>query len=411
MDNLRIGNKQLIKDINRALVIDQIRRNAPISRTDISKVTNLGLSTVTNIIEELRKGEVVFEKGAADSSGGRRPILLEFNYTFGYTIGIKIEENHIILALTNLRAEILRKIMLSFEKGEEAPNVILKIIEGINELISLSNTSIDRILGIGIAVSGLVNHQKGTVIRSPLLGWENVNLREEIGNQFNIPVYIDNDVNAYTLIELWMGYGKTQDNFICISIGAGVGAGIVIDRKIYYGKLGGAGELGHTIIHLNGHLCHCGQKGCLEMYASDKFLYKEGNLLIGQFPDSVLKESNFTFDEVFQAASIYRDTLAIQLLKSIGEYLGIGLVNVINSLNPETIIFVGEGMIAKEYFLPYAMETANQNFFSKANYHTNTYVSELGNDAWVMGASLLAINHLFQAPIYKNSVSNSLNIT
>jgi len=407
MKNLRIGNKQLIKDLNRSLVIERIRNFGPISRTDISKDTKLGLSTVTNIVDDLSNNNLVFEVGEADSSGGRRPILLEFNYDYGYTIGIKIEELHIILALTNLKVDIIDKLILTFDKEESTENIIGYIIQGIYELQNKNFLLNENLLGIGIAVSGLVNSEKGMIIRSTLLGWYNVKLSEQLEKEFYVPVYIDNDVNAYTLAELWMGYGKTHDNFICISVGVGIGAGIVIDKKIYSGQFGGAGEFGHSIINVNGYQCHCGQKGCLEMYASEKFLMKEGKHLINQYTDSSLKLSNFSFEDVYLAAS-KNDSLALELFKRMGDYLGIGFINMINSLNPETIILVGEGMIGKDYFLPYAIETAKQNFFSKADFHTNFYVSELGNDAWVIGASLLAINRLFSAPIYNDKKSNYL---
>jgi len=409
MENLRIGNKQLIKDLNRALVIDRIRNYGPISRTDISKETKLGLSTVTNIVEELKNTKLIFEVGEASSSGGRRPILLEFNYQFGYAIGIKIEESHIVIALTDLRAKILDKVILSFTKGAVAEEVISLIVEGVRRILNQANISEDKLLRIGIAVSGLINGQKGIVLRSTLLGWNNVNLGEQIEKEFGIPTHIDNDVNAYTLAELSIGYGKSHGNFICISVGAGIGAGIVIDKKLYLGQFGGAGEFGHTIINVNGHQCHCGQRGCLEMYASEKFLVKEGALLSQQFKGTVLEGSDFAFDLVYEAA-LKRDALGLELLKRLGEYLGVGLINVINSLNPETIILAGEGIIAKDFFLPYVQEAAKQNFFSQAGHHTNIVISELGNDAWVTGAALIAINQLFPVPIYDDPQTKTFNL-
>jgi len=405
LENLRTGNKQLIKDLNRSLVVEKIRNEGPLSRTDISRSLELGLSTITNIVEELKNENLVFETGEADSTGGRRPILLEFNYKFGYTIGIKIEEDHIILALTDLKAYILEKVDLFFTKGEKAEIVIELILQGIKSLLRENDLLEDRLMGIGIATSGVVNSQEGTLIRSSLLGWNQVNIKKAIEKVINVPVFIDNNVNAYALAELNLGYGKIYENFICISVGAGVGAGIVIDKKLYYGQFGGAGEIGHSIIQVNGFPCNCGQKGCVEMYVSDKFFTNEGpNLLSEGFPSSLLKNSNFSPQEVYNGA-MSGDELALELLRKSGEYLGVALVNIINTFNPSIIILVGERMVVKDLFLPYTMKIAKENFFYPASFDTKVYVSDLGYDAWVIGASLLAINHLFEVPIYKNSNS------
>jgi len=145
------------------------------------------------------------------------------------------------------------------------------------------------------------------------------------------------------------------------------------------------------------------------MYASEKFLVKEGALLSQQFKGTVLEGSDFAFDLVYEAA-LKRDALGLELLKRLGEYLGVGLINVINSLNPETIILAGEGIIAKDFFLPYVQEAAKQNFFSQAGHHTNIVISELGNDAWVTGAALIAINQLFPVPIYDDPQTKTFNL-
>lgn len=404
MTKLRKGNKQLIKDINRSVVIEKIRKQGPISRIELSKITKLGLSTITKIIDELAENNLVFEVGEADSTGGRRPKLLEFNHDYGYTIGVKIMQDHVIIAVTNLKAKILHKIEKFFNKGEMASHIIIMIKEGIQSILSEMQLSQEKLLGIGIAVSGLVNRDDGSVIRSSLLGWENIRLIDKLMEEFRVPIYIDNDVNAYTYAEICMGYGKKHNNFICLSIGDGIGASIVIDREIYVGEFGGAGEFGHTIIQTNGYDCHCGQKGCFEVYASGKFLEIEGKRQLKLFPDSILKGKKLNFDSVYEAAK-KGDQLAKNLFKRLGENLGIGLINVINSFNPSTIVLIGEGMIAKDFFLESAINKANENFFSKVNYHTEIVVSELGNDAWLQGAALLAINQLFQPPIYEKTNS------
>lgn len=401
MEKLRIGNRNLIKDINRALVIEYIRVNGPISRTDVSKKVKLSLSTVTNIVEDLISNNLVYEVGTATSTGGRRPILLELNDNFGYTFGIKIEEKQVIIALTNLKATILLKKHYSFIKGS-SPDVVLDTIQhGIEEILLEFGITNEYILGIGLASSGLISGKEGKVLRSTLLNWEDVDLCEQLRERYHVPIFIDNDVNAYTLAEYWLGIGRLHGNFICLSVGAGIGTGIVINNQLYYGEHGGAGEFGHIIVNIDGYKCHCGQNGCLEMYASEPFLAIEGNYLKSQYSNTLLDE-DFSFSEVYQAAT-KRDDLAIELLRRLGKNIGVGMVSAINSFNPSMVVLVGEGMIAKDFFLPYALKLADQNFFSNANCKTEIKLSKLGDDAWVQGAALLAINQLFQVPLYEES--------
>ncbi|MFC0187213.1 ROK family protein [Fictibacillus aquaticus] len=401
MDKLRIGNRDLIKDINRALVIEYIRVNGPISRTDVSKKVKLSLSTVSNIVDDLISNNLVYEVGTTTSTGGRRPILLELNQNFGYTVGIKIEEKQVIIALTNLKSTILLKKHFAFLRGSE-PEIAMNLIHhGIKDVITEYGIANEDILGIGIASSGLVSGKDGKIVRSTLLNWENVNVCEQLKKYYQVPIFIDNDVNAYTLAEFWLGIGRTHKNFICLSVGAGIGTGIVINNQLYYGEHGGAGEFGHIIVNIDGYQCHCGQQGCLEMYASEPYLNIEGIYLKPHYPDTVL-DDDYSFPRVHDAAA-KGDELAIELLKRIGKNIGVGMVSAINSFNPSMVVLVGEGMIAKDYFLPYALKMANQNFFSNANCKTKISLSELGNDAWVQGAALLAINQLFQVPLYEQS--------
>ncbi|MFA5014171.1 MAG: ROK family protein [Actinomycetota bacterium] len=400
MRHLRIGNKKLIKDINRSIVLNQIRSKGSISRTDISKNTKLALSTITNIIDSLIREKLVFETGTESSTGGRRPISLQFNYGYAHVFGVKVEKDNIIIALTDLKADIKDKLILSYEKDKTGKSIINVIKKGINQLLIKNKKNKKIIMGIGIAISGLTNNNKGILVHSSFLGLKSINFRNELNKEFKVPIYIDNDVNAYTLAEFTMGYGKDESNFICISVGEGIGAGIVINNKVYYGQIGGAGEFGHTIISKDGYPCHCGQCGCLEMYASDKYFQLRGREISKDFKNSSLNNSKFSFDEVYEAAKDKNDPLALQLFKEKGINLGIGIVNLINILNPSRIIFMGENLKAKEFFLKYTIKTANNNFFDKADFKTKFFVSKLGDNAWEIGAALLAINRLFEVPLY-----------
>lgn len=405
---LRIGNKELIKDINRSLVINEIRMNGPISRTDISKNLNLGLSTVTNIVEELENQNLVHEVGEADSTGGRKPILLEFNYNYGYIIGIKIEENNLIFALTNLKSEIIEKRVVPFKKGTNSNTVLNMVVENIEKLITKIPYN-KNLMGIGVAVSGLVDQQKGKLIYSGMLNWSNVEIGNILENKFNVPVYIDNDVNAYTLAELWYGHGRELNNFIVVTYGSGIGSGIVINKKLYTGDFGGAGEIGHMVLVAEGRKCECGQRGCLEAYASEDFIvdYIRDNI-------KMYSESKIDLTEDLSIEKVYEyakegDMLAIDVLRLSAKYLGYGLLSVINLLNPSTIILAGEGMIAKDIILPVINDIVKNNFFKMHEKKVQIKVSELEDEGWVIGASTLAISKLFEIPLYEGQ-DNALTV-
>ncbi|KHE72597.1 ROK family transcriptional regulator [Halobacillus sp. BBL2006] len=399
---MRIGNKALIKELNRSHVVSIIRTHQPISRTQISKTLNLGLSTVTYITEELLEAGLVFEKGTAQSTGGRKATLLTFNEEYGYAFGVKIEESQVIVACTDLNAKVLRKHTFSFKKTTEPETLLHSIIQHIRQIILETNLSPNKLIGIGMASSGLINNKQGKVIRSTLLGWEQVEVRKKMRESFNAPIFIDNNVNAYTKAERQFGYGRGLSDFLCVSVGAGVGASLFSDGKVYGGHHGGAGEVGHMVIKQDGYRCHCGQKGCLEMHASERFLEQEGRQIKHLYPESPLHHTDFMFEQVTSAARS-GDALAKGLLKKLGENLGIGVLNCINLFNPSAVIFIGEGLVAKDFFMTYTLETASDNFFSKAGCDVSFQVSMLGDDAWVQGAALQAIDHWFEHPINEES--------
>lgn len=399
---MRSGNKQLIRDINKSLIINEIRLNSPVSRTKIGKRLNLGLSTVTYIVDELIKQKVVLENGEADSTGGRRPVNLEFNYDYGYTIGIKIEENCIIAALTNLSARVLIRKKVKYKKNIDSSKVIELIISQIEDLKGEISEE-KNILGIGIAVSGLVDKENGCVIYSGLLNWRNVDIKNGLEKHFNIPVFLDNDVNAYTLAELWQGYGRKVKDFIVISYGAGIGSGIVLNSRLYKGAFGGAGELGHTIVQVEGRLCECGQKGCLEAYASEKFLIDYIKENISTYKDTKIRTIDSLSIENISRYAEKGDRLAVDSLKISAKYLGYGILSIVNLLNPSTIILAGEGLRGMNIVLPVVKNIVKNNFFKSHNQKLEVLVSELGDEAWEKGAALLVISELFEMPLYREN--------
>jgi glucokinase-like ROK family protein len=407
LENIRIGNKDLIKDINKAKVIEEIRTSSPISRTDIAKKTNLGLSTITKIIAELGQQGLILEIGEGDSSGGRKPIHLEFNNNFGYVIGIKVETERVVMALRNLNVELIQALTINYPASSNWPYVIDQIKQGIRTLKMTALKHGKEILGLGLGVSGIVDIKQGILLYSRMLNWDRVPFKEILEKEFDIPVSVDNDVNTYALAELLYGAGKIYNNFICVSIGVGIGAGIILNHQLYRGEFGGAGEFGHFIVNMDGEPCYCGQRGCLENYASDKFIIHKTQELLAQSSDknSILyaKRDQLSISDIYEAAR-RGDVYAKAAYNEVGKNIGIGLANIINVFNPAAIIVTGEGIAAKEFIADGITRFAGRNYF--ASQQTCPIIfSELGKYGWEIGAATAAIIELFEAPIYQGTRS------
>jgi N-acetylglucosamine repressor len=395
---LRKGNKELIKELNRSLVIDRVRLQGNISRTDLAKETGLGLSTITNIIDELIKENLVSEVGTGDSQGGRKPVLLKFNGDFGVIVGLKIEMQEVKMCLSNLEGKILHKQQFSYSHGEA--NKLAQVIIDKLECFIECNECASKLVGIGIATPGLVDRESNEVIYSPILKVDHGDLKP-IGMYFDVPLMIDNDANVFALAEKWIGLGREYRNFIGVTVGAGVGSGIVIDNMLFRGDFGGAGELGHITIYQGDRLCYCGQRGCLELYASDSFLVNEAERMVSIGVPTLIKSYTPITPESIVMAARNGDVYAQELLVKQGENLAIGIKNLVHLFNPEAIILGGEGLREGEFLLKGIKKELEVHFFIKHPRKLQFKTSQLGEDVWLIGACALVVSHLFKVPIYK----------
>lgn len=392
MANKRPGSKALIKDINKILVLSTIREHGPVSRTDVARITKLNLSTISKICDELYRQNMLFDIGEGISSGGRRPIQMLFNNNLGYILSVKIEESHLQIALTNLKPSIIDYHEYLYDHGQDYPSVLKLIEEKIIEISDELREKDKSLLGIGIALSGIINQDRGELLSSTFLGWEKETLVEDLKKNVDAPVFIDNDVNCYALAQHWLGSGKGHSNFICLTIGEGIGGALIIRNRLYRGHRGGAGELGHMIIQTDGKPCYCGQKGCLEAYAS--------------YPAIVSRMKELT-DRSYNIAEIAKlaeegDSDARVVMRQAGKYLGSALINLTMTCNPELIIIGGEGIKELKSFLPSIQNQFDENWFTRSGLdNTPILFDEPGNRFFLLGAALLVIDHLFGAPLYE----------
>lgn len=400
MNKVVRGSFELMKQLNVSAVLKVIRDNGSLSRADVAKITGLTPASVTNITKMLIEDEYLVECKVGQSSGGRPPIMLELNPNARYVIGISIGVGMIDVVITNLSAEIILK--KSIEINEERYDydfVFKELVKLINEVIECSKIEKEKILGAGVALHGIVNARTGMSIYSPYYGWKEINIKEALENELNLGVYVDNDVRAMALGESWFGITKDISNFVTLNISNGIGAGIIINNKPYYGVDFSAGEIGHIVVEGDGDKCNCGNYGCLETVASNNNITKKAIKLIKQGTNSVLKElkadiNQLTIEDISEAAKL-EDELAIYIIKEAARYIGIAITNLINILNPTSIVVVGE--IFENTF--YAIETLNEIVKNRgmklSSENVRIIKSMLGRDAAVVGATTLVIQEIF----------------
>jgi len=394
-----IANREFIRAVNRSTVLNLIKNHGPISRTDIARLSGLSPATVTAITADLIAEGLVYEKEEGESTGGRRPILLALNHRARYVIGIKLMEHQIIAALTDLNASVLHRAAHPLEDGEDVERTVEALAETVEGLIAGAEIEREKLVGVGIGLAGVIDSARGVCRYSPILNWRNVPLRDLLEIRLGIPVYIDNDVNTLTMAEKLFGAGQGVDDFLTVTVGRGVGMGIVVNGQLYRGIRGGGGEFGHTVIDPEGPLCGCGKRGCLEAYVSDPAIVRMAREAArrGELPIAPEELS------VKKVVALAREGngVARRIFDQAGHVLGMGIANLINVFNPRLIIISGEGVRAGELLFGPMREAVRHYAFADLAEDTEILIQEWGDDAWARGAASLVLQEIFKSPIYE----------
>lgn len=404
---MRQGNKRLIRDLNVSTIINLIRRHEPISRVELAERTRLGKSTVTAIVNGLIRDGFLVEVGNADTGVGRRPVLLRLNSRARYTIGVKLAPALISTALTDLHARVVQRVEHRWNPEAGPGTVVAALANGIREVLQAERVEQASVIGIGVVLPGLVDPQTGVSLSSYFLRWRNIPLRAALEKELGLPVFIDNDANAFALAEHWYGAGKGVANMLAVTVGVGIGAGIVVDGQLYRGGRKGAGELGHMTMDPDGPQCACGNRGCLEVFAGDGAIVRLARAAATEFPGSLLLGMTsgdaelITRDVVVEAAR-QGDRAARRALAEAGRMLGVGLANAVNLLNPERIVLGGEGVTgAGDLLLEPVRQGLRERAFSVLADDIQVVPAALGADAWLMGAATVVLEEVFKLPIYR----------
>jgi len=390
-----LGNRDFMRTLNRSIVLNAIKTDGPIDRARIARQIHLSPATVTAITADLISEGLVFEKEPGDSRGGRRPILLAIHPQGAYVVGIKLTETKAIAALTDLEATVLAKRSSDLQ-GFDPDSAVALMAELTNALLEQADVPTEKLIGVGVGLAGIVDFQKGIVRNATYLGWQDLPIRDRLCEKINAEVYIDNDVNTLTLAEVWFGCGQGIDNFLTITIGRGVGLGIITNGQFYRGSGGGAGEFGHIVIDPDGAQCDCGKRGCLETLVGDPGLLRQAKAAHekGELPNLPSKP-----DDLVQMA-LNGNKAAIKILEKAGAILGQSIANLINLFNPQRILISGEGVARGPIFFESMKKSMQTNALPVLLSDVDLRVEPWGDDVWARGAASLVLRSLFESPVH-----------
>lgn len=375
-------NQHVVKKNNKALVLSLIIEKETISRADIANVTGLNKTTVSSLVTELLEDELIYESGPGISSGGRRPVILHFNRNTGYAIGVDIGVNYVLAVLTDLKGKIIIEKSQNVNRTSYS-SIISTVQTMIQSLMDEMPNSRYGIVGIGVGVPGIVN-KEGSVLLAPNLGWTNIQLKEDLEKTFNVPIIIENEANAGAVGEQQFGAGLDYENILYVSAGIGIGVGIILNKELYQGKSGFSGEMGHMIIELNGKRCNCGSRGCWEAYASENALLE----MAGENIDSL--------ESLIEQAKNGEKT-AIELFEKIGQYLGFGINNIINTFNPDQVIIGNRLASIREWIEEPILSTIENHTLVYHQKEMKLEFSKLGKYSTALGVSAFVVDHFIKA--------------
>lgn len=313
-----------------------------------------------------------------------------------YAIGVDLGGTSIKLGIVTQSGKIIKKLSLRTEAEKGPKKVIGNIIAGISKLTEKSKY---KISGIGIGCPGVVTPGKGIVENPPNFpGWEKVNIKKIISQEFKKPVFVDNDANAAAIGELIFGSGKKFKSFIMITLGTGVGGGIVINRKIYHGDFGAAGEIGHISIDFNGPKCNCGSYGCIEAYAGNLYLRERVRTELRKHPESkIWKLINNDLSKVsprnVQLAAETGDAFAKSVIDELGVHLGSAFASLCNVLDISVFIIGGGIAGFGNPLFESIKRTISKRVMAPIRPRVKVLPARLKNDAGIKGASALVFHH------------------
>jgi glucokinase-like ROK family protein len=401
MQQQRSADQEMVRKVNKSLVLNTMRLHAPISRAEVANLTGLNRSTISNIVSVLIDEGLVCEQEPQGSKIGRPSIALTLRPDGGAVIGVEIGVDFISVLLTDFVAAPIWEEWIDLDGSLSQIEILVKAEQTIEHAISLAGERRLRVLGIGVGLPGLVNVDQGVLIFAPNLKWRDVPLRLMWNQRFHLPVYIENEANLAALGEYYFGIARGVDQFVYLSSGIGLGGGVIMHGKLYRGGLGFAGEIGHIQRDPQGELCGCGRRGCWETQVGPRAVLRRIKTVLHATPTmprpagTAEDLSNLTFGMVVDAA-LHGDPLCRQAIEAVGVNLGMGIADLANIFNPELVVVGGALSLGREILLPVIEQTVVHEVLSPISTSVRIAFSERGKEACVFGAVAIVLDDILR---------------
>jgi predicted NBD/HSP70 family sugar kinase len=383
----RTGSLETLRRLNRLRVIDALRDEGLISRAEIARRTGLSRSTVSSLVSELQADGLVVERpepaAAHGDQGGRPPILLSFDASAGVAVGIDFDHHHVRVAVSDLSSRILAEREQQLDTDHAAHEGLDAAAALVSELLEEAGVDEARVIGAGMCLPGPVHRPTGVVGSTAILpGWVGVAAAEEMHRRLDLPILVDNDANLAALAEAAFGAGRDAKDLVYLMISSGIGAGLVLNGRLYRGAEGLAGELGHVLVDADGPVCRCGNRGCLETVAgtdalADLLRRSHGDGLDGRAIVRLAREGDLGCRRVIADA---------------GRAIGKAAATLVNVLNPELLIVGGDLADAGELLLGGVRESLERSALPTAVQAAAVVAGSLGDRAEVLGAIALVLS-------------------
>jgi glucokinase-like ROK family protein len=382
-----------------------IQAQSPISRAQLAVLTGLNKSTVSSLVDDLLERQLICETGINSSGAGRPATLLEINPQAGCIVGVELGVDFVSVAVTNFLGKILWQRREDADPTQGQEIMLDQTLRIAKEAVSFGKKKGYRSLGLGLATPGTVDLSNGVLIFAPNLHWRNIPFRQIFSESTKLKVIIENDANAATIGEHLFGSARLVRDFIFVFAGVGIGGGLFLDGKLYRGKNGYAGEIGHSPIMPNPSqtVCHCGNRGCWETFANQYSIIQRMQARLDVKRNSIIpklmaeQHSSLNIALIKQAADA-GDPEALESFAEAGRAMGRGFSGLINIFNPEKIILGGPLSLAGDYLLPAIREVIPRHTLPEIDQQAEVILSSFGPDASLIGAIAIVVNDVLSNP-------------